>query len=317
MRRRTPWLRLSTEQLQAALAPAGWAGRLERWQALTGGLVNTNLRLWLRNPCASVVLRIYTRDPQACGRETRLLQLLQGTVPVPRALFVEPSADLLGHPYSLLEWIEGTPLDGLTDVAELERLWEALGETLGGLAAVRFAVPGFLDATLQPEPLGDDPVRAYAHATLFEGKAGTRLGTSLRDRLWLFAQASADLLVGQQQARQLVHGDCNPSNILVARTGDGWRVCALLDWEWAMAWTPLCDCGNLFRIDREPDAALQAAFARGYARTAEPLPENWQELSHRLDLLSALEFLDAGQERPHSFALARARIEATLQRYGG
>ena len=117
------------------------------------------------------------------------------------------------------------------------------------------------------------------------------------------------------RACRLVHGDVNPSNILVRREGGAWRVAAVVDWEWSVSLSPLMDLGNILRDRGWPIDPFRAALLAAYRERAGNLPEDWPIRSDILELTSALEFLSQPQDRPTIQGPAADRIRACLDRW--
>ncbi|WP_264373122.1 phosphotransferase family protein [Pelagibius marinus] len=120
------------------------------------------------------------------------------------------------------------------------------------------------------------------------------------------------------QAR-LVHCDFDPSNILLTRDGpeggDSWRLAAVIDWEFALAGTPLIDLGHLLRPPQGDIPGFAEALAAGYREAGGELPGEWRAAAKLLDLLAWLDFLNRPGDHPRLFADARRMIEDALVRW--
>ncbi len=251
--RREPLVALTPEEARALLAMAVSGRAISAMAPLATGLVNTNYRIELDGAPPPVVLRIYTRDPAACAREARLLQLVADAVPTPAVLYADPDAAHFRLPWMLVSWVEGAPLpEALATLPpdEALSLAAALGEAAAAIGAFAFDAPGFFahDLTIA-ESLGAPAQMTHGllRHLLFEGRAGERLGAELTERLWQVVEshsAELDALAGRVS---LVHGDFRDSNLLVAREGGVWRVTGVLDWEFAFAGPSLFDLGQLLR----------------------------------------------------------------------
>jgi aminoglycoside phosphotransferase (APT) family kinase protein len=90
----------------------------------------------------------------------------------------------------------------------------------------------------------------------------------------------------------LVHADFNGSNILVRQVGSGWEVAAVLDWEWAFAYSPLLDIGNALR-NYLSTPAKESAFIEGFVKQGGYLPTDWKLIACLIDLSAMCEFLNA------------------------
>ncbi len=319
--RREPLVALTPEEARALLEVALPDRAIIAMAPLATGLVNTNYRIELDGASSPVVLRIYTRDPAACAREARLLQLVAGAVPTPTVLYADPDAARFRLPWMLVSWVEGVPLpEALVSLApdETPALAAALGEAAAAIGAFTFDMPGFFapDLTIA-EPLG-----APAHMTsgllrhlLFEGRAGERLGAGLTERLWRVVEthsAELDALAGRVS---LVHADFRDSNLLVAREGGAWRVTGVLDWEFAFAGPSLFDLGQLLRREATllpPGFAAEVVAA--YRARGGFAPPGWRRMTLLMDLMNLCGFADSPTPRAAMQADVRSLIEATVAR---
>jgi Ser/Thr protein kinase RdoA (MazF antagonist) len=296
------------------------SAKVARVEPLTAGLRNTNYRVELVEGRA-LVLRIYTADPSACARESAILAALAGRVPVPRVLHSEPSAD---PPFSLFDWIEGRPLDGI--LAEFrasssggERGREpgrergrgraarqiafACGSALASIHALRFPTAGFFGPDLAiaaPVPDWDAAVLSALEA------AEPRIGPQLAGALRRTVESNARAVHGVWSEAALVHADFKPWNLLYAVDGDGaaakYRLAGVIDWEFACAGCRLIDFGTFLRDatghaaegpaaggSAEGYASFVEAFVEGYEIGGAPLPPDWRRLTLLVDLLSLVQ----------------------------
>ncbi|WP_433043687.1 phosphotransferase [Dactylosporangium sp. CS-033363] len=263
--------------------------RIVERRELTGGYSNLN-ELLRTERGHRYVLRRY-RGTNACAKEAALAARLAGIVPVPEVVAADPDAGVL-----LSRFVPGVPI-------ALEPF--AVGETLARIGSVTFPGPGFFQAALVPDE--SEPTAgldAWVDRCLREGNADGHLSAAERARLLRYAaDATGDLRV-LAGARQLVHADYNPKNLIA---GPGGTVAAVLDWEFAYSSSPLFDVGNMLR-DPRPDGFAEA-FVAGFAAGGGELPPNWRELSRALDLYSLADFLTRPVAHPY-FARAITRIRA-------
>ena len=98
------------------------------------------------------------------------------------------------------------------------------------------------------------------------------------------------------------------------RRGGGWRVVAVLDWEYAFSSSPLYDVGNMLRFPRPP--GFEEAFLAGFRDNGGELPPDWRRLSRALDLYSLADFLTRPVEHRY-FGRAIDRIRALLTTESG
>ncbi|MFI5277687.1 MAG: phosphotransferase family protein, partial [Ktedonobacterales bacterium] len=260
--RRTPLLTVDAATLERLLAPRWPGARVTSAEHVSGGLANTNYRVSLAGSEAPIVVRFYTREPEACAREAALLRLVAGAVPVPQALYVEPTTAIFDHPYIALSWMDGVPLlDALPTLPadEAPALAAALGVVAARIGSFAFEAAGFLDADLSIRErltMGPEGLRGWL-GEMLAGRAGQRLGAALTERLLRQIDRCADEVAPLTGQRALIHADYKDGNILVRRDPDGWRVTAVLDWEFAFVGPSIFDLGSLLRRE----ATLPPGFA--------------------------------------------------------
>jgi aminoglycoside phosphotransferase (APT) family kinase protein len=311
--RRTALVELSEAQLREALASVLPRAELSSFELTTGGRANTNYVLATSR--GRFVLRLHVREPGSGAKERALHTLVAPHIPT--APVVGRGMLASGHTFSLLGFVEGDTLEELLSSGDGRRLTAAahgLGRVLGELSFRRFLQAG----ELVVRPSGALEVEAwpfddYFRWVLFESAAAGRLG-STRERLWTFLQ-HAQQRYPDAWHTHLVHGDFNPSNLLI---GDSGEVAAVLDWEFAHAGKLWLDLGNLLRHRPEsplPDA-FEPALLAGLGEGGVTLPDHWRALSLLTDLSSACEFLSSTDERPQTHARALEQIHATLRVLG-
>ncbi|GAA4204995.1 phosphotransferase family protein [Actinocatenispora rupis] len=275
---------------------------------LTGGYRNVTVLAETAGPDRYVLRRC--TDAAVCAVEAALADRLRATaVPVPELVFADPAGALLGTPLLVSRFAPGTPGDRVP-AADAPGLARAMGETLAAIgAAVPFEEPGLLGPDLVPTggPLATDLV-AYADRTLAASHASTAFdGTELAALRALVAR-EAPLVESVAADAGLVHGDYNPKNVLAEPYRGGWRLTAVLDWEFALSGTPLFDVGNALRFAAP---AVATAFTTGYVDAGGVLPADWRPVSRALDLFALLDFLTRPPDHRYfrkSVSLLRDRL---------
>ena len=111
---------------------------------------------------------------------------------------------------------------------------------------------------------------------------------------------------------RLTHADFNGSNVLVHQTPEGWRVAAVLDWEFAFAGAPFFDFGNLLRAPLGDLDGFAEAVAMGYREAGAAMPADWRELARIADLTAWADFLNRADATQQVIADARRMIERTV-----
>jgi aminoglycoside phosphotransferase (APT) family kinase protein len=325
---RAPRRELTVDELSELVEPAFPGRQVAEIAVLTTGLANTNIRFRLNGDSAAYVLRLHTREAAAAQRELDLMTHLSSSAvasgvlsAIPRAplVYSDPAPQRGECPYSIWGFVEGTLLQELfmsLGSAELVGAAGACGSVLASLSAQRFDRCGELGPRLEVVKEYGSPSRFVAgavHQALFRGRAGQRLGAPLRDDLWRAVERASPRLAVIDDRYTLVHGDYKRSNILMQRSAAGWRVSAVLDWEFAFAGPPLVDVGLFLRAGEALPAGFREAFAAGYREAGGELPADWLPLSRLVDLLSQVTFLDDARDRPRVFAETTEVVKETLR----
>ncbi|MFF6993979.1 phosphotransferase family protein [Streptomyces sp. NPDC008313] len=200
-------------------------------------------------------------------REHRVISALHPTaVPVPRPLLLCEDDTVLGAPFYVMEFVEGTPYRTAAQLAPLgpERTRAAvlsLVDTLVELHAVDPAEVGLGDFG-RPEGFLDRQLRRW----------GKQLDASRNRELAgideLHAALGRDLPASP--APCVVHGDYRLDNVLI---GSDDRINAILDWEMSTLGDPLTDLGLLVMYSTPlelPGSPISTtATAQGHPSAAE------------------------------------------------
>ena len=264
--------------------------RLRSLALLTGGHINTNYALSLADG-RCLVLRIYAQGAAAFRKEVDLLHALAGSVPLPGVLLAAFEPRLLAHPYAVIEWIDGLALSDVLRAEPAAAVGEAVAAAL--LRIGRCSIPAY------PFP----PFVDYIRDCLFARGAAAWLGTTTTARLWALVQERRTFLEELRQAEVLVHGDFQGDNILLRKGRRGWRVAAVIDWEWAHNGCYLQDLGSLLRIEDSSRGGFREGLEAGFSREGAPLPGAWYAAARLWDLAALCEKL----------AYPRHRGEVTLR----
>jgi len=214
---------------------------------------------------------------------------------VPEVLLVLPGAER-ARPAMVIEYRPGTLLSEVLDregstSAELFELGAEVGRVAAAVGEITFERPGFFAGrgleVRAGQPWSQQLARFAADCvdTAPPGRLDQATG---KDWTALCATEAGALRAVDGQAR-LVHADLNPKNLLVSRTGAGWRVDALLDWEFSFSGCPYGDAANMIRFSADYPAGFAAGFAAAFAahQPAElPLPDDWLYLGRVLDMFA-------------------------------
>ncbi|MFM9367881.1 phosphotransferase family protein [Streptomyces sp. Da 82-17] len=172
-------------------------------------------------------------------REHRVISALRDTaVPVPKALLLCEDESVLGSPFYVMEFVEGTPYRTEAELTAIgaERTRAAcfnLVDTLVDLHAVEPEAVGLGDFG-RPEGFLDRQLRRW----------GKQLDASRNRELAGIDELHAALgrELPASPAATVVHGDYRLDNVLI---DDREQITAILDWEMSTLGDPLTDLGLL------------------------------------------------------------------------
>ena len=262
-----------------------------------------------------MVLRLYTANPAACAREVALARLLADGIPIPELLYADPDGD---PPYAVVAWCDGLPYTELIAGGDERAIASAAGSAGDILARVQrhtFAEPGEFGPALDvvaPLPGAGAPLAGVIVQQAQRPYTRARLGDEMARRLIRLLRQYAESLEDRGHPPVLMHADYKPENLLVRDDGDGWRVAAVLDWEFACSASRLFDPGLFLRRAHLLPATYAENFAAAFTAESGPLPPDWQQRSRLHDLVNLLDFLDLPDDRPALFADVRALVAATV-----
>jgi aminoglycoside phosphotransferase (APT) family kinase protein len=289
---------LDNATLVEMLAPVFPGKAIATAEALSGGLANTNYKVTLAGRNEPVVVRIYTREPEACQKELDIYHLVHERVRMAEVLYADVEGRIGGRPYMVTGWVDGVKLDALLENGsgiETRSVGNAVGETLAAIASFHFPQAGFFGPELRIA-VPFDGVRAswqgYVEGMLSETLVQERLGKELALRLQRLIRKHAALLDSAEGRVSLVHGDYKAQNLLLRRTGEAWEMAAALDWEFATAETILYDLAILLRYRATLSPEFEAGVVEGFCGNGGYLPMEWSNITRLLDLVNLLTFLN-------------------------
>ncbi|REF34724.1 phosphotransferase family protein [Thermasporomyces composti] len=266
------------------------------------------------------VLRLYARDPARAAVDAALLALVRGLLPVPRVLEQRVRGTPEAPAFLLLERLPGVRLDQWLPEADADlraRAGGSVGRVLAQLAGIPFLRAGeFVGAELRIEARA----RSASLVDLVEDRRtrGALAALSEEDLTGLVevARSAEDILDrGGEPRICLVHGDFDPSNLLVDPTTG--EVTGVLDWELAHAGTPHTDLGALLRF--ESDATFAEAVLRAYAWRVPGIatnPDKADDLGALVELARAADLpalLDAAMRSDAAATAAIRLLQATAR----
>jgi aminoglycoside phosphotransferase (APT) family kinase protein len=242
----------------------------DRWRECTASLISggkSNLTFELASGAGVLIVR---RPPTGSllpsahdmGREARIQRALAGTpVPVAPVLLEDPTDELIGAPFYVMEKIEGhiirerLPEGYAADDSGKTALADALVDVLVALHEVDPAAVGLSDYG-RPDGFLERQIRRWNGQWEKSKTHDVPVVDELGHRL-------AARLPGAQRS-SVVHGDYRLDNCLMHPADPG-RVAAVLDWELSTLGDPMTDLGLLlfyWREPGEPEPALTPAVTR-------------------------------------------------------
>ncbi|MBY0547804.1 MAG: aminoglycoside phosphotransferase family protein [Candidatus Obscuribacterales bacterium] len=313
---------LSRAELTKLVQPLFPGREVTESEPTQGGLSNTNVKVFIKDQDTPYLVRLYTRDATALGKEIAINKLVSDTVPSAKFLWYDKSNPVTDNPYVIMEWIEGERLEVLARSSSPEELTAtalSLGTTLAKIHRFTFAHSGFLSDNLTPSSpldLGADGLRTYIDDSLKKALQKGRIDQDLPDRLLRFFDRESSVFSNWSGPACLTHCDFGGSNILMHTTlPDAPAVAAVLDWEFAFSGAPYFDFGNLLRNPLGAIPGFADSVATGYTESGGTLPKEWRKISALADLSAWVEFLT--REDPGDAVITDSKkvITATMQNW--
>lgn len=313
---------LSCAELTKLVQPLFPRHEVTESQPTEGGLSNTNIKVFIKDKPAPYLVRLYTRDASALGKEIAINKLVSDTVPSAKFLWYAKSNPVTDDPYVIMEWVEGERLEVLARTmspAELAATALSLGTTLAKIHSFTFEHSGFFSDDLTPsEPLdlGADGLRTYIDDSLKKALQKERIDKDLPETLLHFFDRESGVFSDWSGPACLTHCDFGGSNILMRTDSVNFSaVAAVLDWEFAFSGAPYFDFGNLLRNPLGAIPGFADSVATGYTESGGTLPKEWRKISALADLSAWVEFLT--REDPGEAVITDSKkvITATMQNW--
>lgn len=231
-----------------------------------------------------VVARLGGTDPAV---EAAVMALGGRHAPVPEVLAVLPATGDT-RPAMVLAHVAGTPLSHVLAAAGagMAALGAQVGQVVASIGAASLDRPGFFagaDLAVTAMPPWSAQLAGFADGCMAKAPDG-RLDTATRLSWSSLCAAHAPALTRIDGRARLVHSDVNPKNILVSGAGDGWRVDAVLDWEFSYSGCPYGDAANMARFGADYPPDFLDGFLRVFGASA-PDPD-WLYLGRVLDMFA-------------------------------
>ena len=146
---------------------------------------------------------------------------------------------------------------------------------------------------------------------------GGKIGRDLSNRAREFTRSHSHLMDHVQSDSCICHGDFHPNNLIVNRIDSRWHLVGIVDWESALAWTPMLDIAHLFRRPLPNERSLHAGVVAGYeSATGTRISGTWPTLCGLFQLLSWVDKLAGGEEREIVVNSAKEGIQRILTNQG-
>lgn len=129
-------INLGKRELEALISPAFPHAVVEEVSSTEGGLANTNIRVKIVAHPDTYLVRLYTSDPQEAQKEFALNRLVEETVPSPHFIHFSQTNSVTGHPYAIMQWVNGQRFESVFSQLNGCELSE-VGRDLGSVMAVR------------------------------------------------------------------------------------------------------------------------------------------------------------------------------------
>ena len=293
---------MTPEQICRLFAKVFPKRSVKNLQVLSGGLVNTNVRVEFEANYEPVVIRFYRNGAGVCHKELALHDLLSQTIRVPRVLHAEPDGIEESPALLITEYVSGSRFQELKRTKDLKAIQQAsysVGATLAAIGRFKFDKPGCLDVDDHAAALsvgekfieGPDQIARLTDTFLASPNCERRLSPKLVQRLHNYVWSWSSRIPDLEEMPCLVHNDFGNRNILVRQENGDWVVAAVLDWELAFSGSALLDVGHFLRYEQRSAPLHEPHFSQGFVEHGGQLPDNWMEIVRAIDLSGLVECL--------------------------
>ena len=139
---------MTPEQIRRLLANVFPTRSVKSLRLLSGGLINTNIRVDFEANYEPVVIRLYRNGADVCRKELALHDLLSQTIRVPRVLHAEPHGIEDSPAFLINEYVNALTFQELKRTKDLKAIQHAsrsVGATLAAIGGFKFEKPGRLE----------------------------------------------------------------------------------------------------------------------------------------------------------------------------
>lgn len=279
--------------------------KLDKWEILSGGALNTTYKITLGD--RKFVLRLYARERSHCKTERIIHQLIDGQVSTPKLIYANESHEPWA--YSIFEFISGNHISEVARERGNSLSYE-LGHVLATIHNFKLPQAGLFGDGMTISHIfraGSSPYFEEAFSIISKGKfVRQRLGDELADKTISFMQENKEFFPIVEDNICLTHADFKPVNLLY----QGEKV-FVLDWEFAHAGIGILDFAILLR-HRDQFPYKTDALAKGYTDFGGILPKDWFRSALITDFVNLLQLLESPPERPKLFQQLKTTLQNTI-----
>ncbi|CAG7654788.1 phosphotransferase family protein [Paenibacillus allorhizosphaerae] len=312
---------IDLRQLNEMIQPAFPGKRVTAAERIGTGFSNSNYKIYLEGIAVPFVFRLFSGDGEVADKELAISRLVRKTVPVADFIYADSSCSAFGKPWAVLEWKEGVLLRDVFRTGTSEEMASAaasVGSILAHIHAFMFPEAGFFgkDLTIRtPFRMNGDHFISFIENSLFHNRCGRWLGEELTQAVWSFCRKYGPCLSESGETPVLAHSDFNGLNILMRRETTGYSVAAVLDWEFAFAWSRNVDIANMLRYE-EDGSAFEHHFIWAYLDQGARLESNWKLLAKLEDLIALCDMLNhSSKDTPNRICDLQRLIAGTVQTF--
>lgn len=294
------YFQLSPTTMNGMIQLAFPSKKLISYTIISGGCANLNIKIQIENE-PLFILRVYLREKEAAYREQKLGQLLRSIIPLPDIIFISTYEE---YRFAILKFIPGITLRDLLlspKPHNIKEIMEDVGVMLANIHSHHFPAPGLLDKDLNVLPLSSTKTyQLFAQKCLMHPTVMTILSKDFISKI-KFVFDKYQSFFPDIMANHLVHADYDPTNILVIKMQEKWKIAGIMDWEFSFSGSPLWDVANMLRYAHQMPIIFKESFLYGLESKGHNLPKGWQTSVHLLNLLSLLDCLERcqPQQQPH------------------
>ncbi|WP_066173625.1 aminoglycoside phosphotransferase family protein [Bacillus marinisedimentorum] len=262
---------------------------VKKIKPITTGMSTSNYEV-LTNKGPSL-LKIYPGSNNHSSKEISAYKYARTVIQVPD-IHYSRSGTGLNENYAIFQFINGKTLDCY--IKEQNEFPAAaayeIGRMLGLLHNREYPLIALLDDRLEVKQAVMPFHQQYEF--YLNGFTGKHLGEKFTAQLLDFVDSNRNMVKAIDEKNVFVHGDFNPSNILIDKKGSAW----FIDFEYCYAGPPYSDIGKLLRARKQikyDNEEVYKKFEAGYnSKAKEPLPAEWLTLSKIADIATMLALIN-------------------------